>query len=75
MTGRVLTAPAGFTPSYELIRGNGSEVHDLPADDTFFKSLKYFSSCISDLETREESYRNIQKQADLVDEFRKLSEQ
>ena len=75
VTGRVLTAPAGFTPSYELIRGNGSEVHDLPADDTFFKSLKYFSSCISDLEIREESYRNIQKQADLVDEFRKLSEQ
>lgn len=75
VTGRVLTAPAGFTPSYELIRGNESEVHDLPADDTFLKSLQYFSRCISDPQIREESYRNIQKQADLVDEFRRLSEQ
>ena len=75
ITGRVLTAPAGFTPSYELIHGSESEIYDLPADDTFLKSLQYFSRCISDPQIREESYRNIQKQADLVDEFRRLSEQ
>lgn len=73
VTGRILTAPAGFSPSYEFIQGNKSELVDLPSDDTFLKSLQFFNNCISDLKVREESFKMIQKQADLIDEFRRIS--
>lgn len=73
LTGRVLTAPAGFVPTYTLIDQDGREEHELPADDTFLKSLQYFARCIEDENTRYESWKKIQRQADLVSEFVKKS--
>lgn len=69
VTGRILTAPAGFEPSYKLITGMEQKECTLPADDTFLKSLQYFAKCVESEEVRKEAYCNIQKQADLVDSF------
>lgn len=69
VTGRILTAPAGFEPSYKLITGMEQKECALPADDTFLKSLQYFAKCVESEEVRKEAYGNIQKQADLVDSF------
>lgn len=68
-TGRILTAPVGYDPSYTIIRNQQREEYPLSADDTFYKSLQYFSECISSEMIRREAYKTIQKQADLVDEF------
>lgn len=73
-TGRVLTAPAGYEPSYILVRNQKKEEHKLSADDTFYKSLQFFASCIDSDEVRIDSYEKIQKQANLVDEFHMQAE-
>lgn len=72
-TGRVLTAPTGFTPTVTIRKGNEYEVRNLPADDAFKKSIEYFVKCISNKETREENYKNILKQALLVEQFKELA--
>ena len=70
-TGRIFTAPAGFTPTAVIeTDGNRREV-PLSADDTFLKSIRHFSECIERPEVREQNYREIKKQAELVEEFRK----
>lgn len=69
-SGRVLTSPAGFTPS-AVISNNGAE-HTvyLSEDDAFMKSIEMFIKCIKDKEARISQYKSIVKQAELVDEFR-----
>lgn len=74
-TGRVLTAPAGFVPKVEIICGNEIVVEELPADDTFQKSLRVMLECIQSEQTREQEYDLIRLQAARVDEFRKLANQ
>jgi len=71
ITGRVLTAPAGFVPTAMIRRGNEETIVKLPADDAFRKSIKHFADCVNDEETRKERYRIILKQAELVDEFKR----
>lgn len=73
-TGRILTAPVGFEPSVTIRKGNEDDVRKLPADDSFRKSINYFLSCIDDDERRKESYKQIERQADLVDQFRCMAE-
>ncbi len=68
-TNRILTAPVGYEPSYTIIRNQQREEYFLAADDTFYKSLQYFSKCIFSEQVRKEAYITIQKQADLVEEF------
>ena len=72
-TGRVLTAPAGFTPTATIRKGNEETVVNLPADDAFLKSIKHFVKCVENEETRKERYQIISKQAELVDEFKKMA--
>lgn len=72
-TGRILTAPVDFVPQVIVKKGNVDEVRNLPADDAFYKSICYFYKCINDETTRNESYCNIDRQAKLVDEFRKMA--
>ena len=72
-TNRVLTAPAGFTPAVTISRNGAKETRELPADDTFGKSLAYFARCTADRGVREESFGNILHQAELVDQFQTLS--
>jgi len=73
VTGRVLTAPAGFVPTVEIRRGGAAERRELPADDAFGKSIARFRDCIGDPAVRRAQYAAIVKQAEMVDEFRRLA--
>lgn len=73
-TGRVLTAPAGYVPSVTIRNGNSDKVVELPKDDTFKKSIEYFVKCISNDKERLYNYKTIIKQAEIVDNFRHMSE-
>lgn len=73
--GRVLTAPAGFVPQVTIRKGNEDEVRDLPADDAFLKSIQRFGECIRNVGIRKENYSLIVKQAELIDEFKKMAAQ
>ena len=68
-TGRILTAPDGFEPSAEITIGNETEVVKLSPDDTFGKSIEHFCRCVRDEKVREDNYKKIIKQAELVDEI------
>ncbi len=72
-TNRVLTAPAGYVPQMSVSFNGTEEKIELPADDAFRKSLEYFLRCIGDENVREEAYGRIQRQADYIDEFCRLS--
>lgn len=69
-TGRILTAPAGFVPEVTVRKGNEEEIRKLSADDSFGKSINKFAQCIENADIRNENYRAIVRQAQLVDEFR-----
>lgn len=73
VTGRVFTAPAGFVPTLDIRKGNQVEKRELPADDTFGKSLLHFRECIENPSVRRARYAAILKQAELVDRFKKLA--
>lgn len=72
-TGRVLTAPAGMIPKVTIRKENDDEIRDLPADDAFLKSLYRFLKCIKNKNIREENFQEIIRQAELVNQFRKLN--
>ena len=72
-TNRILTAPAGFTPEVIIRKGNDEEKRNLPSDDAFKKSILHFSHCIETSETRKESYQTLLRQANLVEDFKKLA--
>ena len=69
-TGRILTAPDGFEPTAEITISNETETVKLSADDTFGKSIEHFCRCVRDEKVREDNYKKILKQAELVDEVR-----
>ena len=69
-TGRIFTAPAGFEPTAEVRVGNETEMVRLPPDDAFARSISRFAACIQDEAVREENYRAILHQAELVDAVR-----
>lgn len=70
-TGRVLTAPAGFVPSYTITNNQGTQSGTFSADDTFSKSLERFLNCVKDETVRKDNYEVLHRQALLVDEFLK----
>lgn len=70
---RVLTAPAGFTPTATIRKGNEETTIELPSDDTFYKSIRHFRACMDDRGLREQRYQIMIRQAELVDEFKKLA--
>lgn len=67
---RILTSPAGFVPNYSIKKNQEFKTIDLPEDDAFLKSINYFKNCINDAGVRENNYKIIQKQADLVAQFK-----
>ena len=73
--GRVFTAPAGFVPTMTIKKNTSVWEQPLPADDAFRKSIEYFVRCMTDKETREESYRAILKQARLMGRFHEMAMQ
>lgn len=72
-TGRVLTAPAGFTPNMTIKTQEGELVKELPADDTFLKSIECFGACVKKDEKRMENYKVIERQAELLEQFMELA--
>ncbi|MBE5907626.1 MAG: Gfo/Idh/MocA family oxidoreductase [Lachnospiraceae bacterium] len=72
-TGRVLTAPAGFIPTATIRIGNEERIVELPVDDAFLKSIQHFADCIKNEKVRKDRYNIITKQAELVDEFKRLA--
>ena len=66
-TGRVFTAPAGYVPTAAVTVGNETETVELPADDTFAKSIEHFVDCVNDENIRKQNYQALLKQAELVD--------
>ena len=69
---RILTAPEGFVPQYTIKKNQDLETRNLPEDDAFLKSIRFFIETIKQKDYKEESYRRIHKQATLVDMFQTL---
>lgn len=72
-TGRVLTAPEGFVPTAVIQKGKDTSEIELPADNSFLKSIEHFIECIIDVDIRNARFDKIVKQAELVENFKALS--
>lgn len=72
-TNRILTAPAGFVSEMIIRKGNEEERRLLPADDAFKKSILRFRACIEEKGLRNENYSVLSRQANLVEEFKRLA--
>ena len=72
-SGRILTAPAGFTPSYTIKKNQDVETRPLAADDAFLKSIIRFGVCVLDEEVCKDEYKLLHKQEQLVEEFKKYA--
>ena len=68
-TNRILTAPEGFEPVVIVRTNDGEQSITLPADDTFYKSIGHFKECILEKIEREKTYKEICKQAELVERY------
>ena len=73
-TGRILTAPDGLEPDVIIKHNQEYITQKLPADNAFEKSIRRFYSCLTNNETREENYQQIERQSAFVSEFRRLSD-
>lgn len=69
---RILTAPAGFVPEYVIKKNQDYETCTLPADDTFRKSINRFYDCINDTVNREDEYKLVQIESDLLTQFKNI---
>lgn len=74
-SGRVLTAPAGFVPTMTIKTNEGETVKELPADDTFKKSLEHFEGCVMEEKQRKDNYENIKRQAERLQAFLDFSQE
>jgi predicted dehydrogenase len=72
ITSRILTAPAGFIPTYTIKKNQDIETRNLPSDDAFMKSILYFNNCIENADLREYNYTILHKQESMLEEFKKL---
>lgn len=70
-TNRIFTAPEGFKTEIVVNVNNEKEIIHVDGDDTFYKSIKYFYSCIMDFNTSQKSNNDIIMQSQLVEEIRK----
>jgi predicted dehydrogenase len=72
-TNRIFTAPADYKPVINIKTANSETANTLPADDSFKKSIEYFYSCIENPTTKENNYKSIVSQAELVEIFVKYN--
>jgi NDP-hexose-3-ketoreductase len=70
---RILTAPAGFVPSYTIKKNKDVEICQLPADDSFLKSILRFMDSVENSNVRVLEYEFMNKQGKLVEEFKRLT--
>jgi len=73
VSNRILTAPAGFIPTYVIKKNQDFETHELPADDAFYKSILRFIDCVENGNIRKENYQLLLIQETLVERFKNLS--
>lgn len=69
---RILTAPAGFIPSYNIKKNQDIETRKLPADDAFLSSIQHFGECVTNPDIRKEEYSLLRKQEELIENYSKL---
>lgn len=72
-SGRILTAPVGWVPTYTLKQNQEYSQHNFSEDDAFYKSIQRFIACVNDDEVRKGNYTILLKQEQLVQQFRDLS--
>lgn len=72
-SGRIMTAPADFVPSYTIKQNQNIETRQLPSDDAFLKSIERFIECIENDNIRSEEYSILHTQEMLVEQFKSLS--
>lgn len=70
---RILTAPAGFIPTYNIKKNRDTETRKLPADDAFLKSIERFIMCVENENTRKEEYAILHHQEELVEQYKSIS--
>lgn len=70
---RILTAPAGFKPTYTIKKNQDVETRELPVDDAFLKSIQRFEACVNYEETRKEEYAILHDQEVLVEQYKALA--
>ncbi len=66
---RILTAPDGFAPAFELSSNGQVQTVSLEPDDSFGKSIEHFLRCIADDGVAARQREEILRQAALVDDF------
>lgn len=72
-TGRILTAPDGLEPDMTIKHNQDYITKKLPADNAFEKSIRKFHECITNEDTRIKNYNLIERQASLIEDFKRLS--
>ena len=72
-SGRILTAPTGYTPKYTVKHNQEYLTFEFSQDDAFLKSLLRFAECIVKAKTREENYAIIRRQSRYIQDFKDLS--
>lgn len=72
-SGRILTAPAGFLPTYTIKKNQDVETRHLAVDDAFLKSIERFDECVTNEAVRMEEYELIRKQGQLVEEYKSMA--
>lgn len=72
-TGRIFTAPPDYNPTVTIETQSGMREVTLEADTHFRHSVEKFRTEITDRESREQMYKEIQLQAQLVEQVRSLS--
>lgn len=70
---RILTAPVGYVPSYEIKKNQDVEKRNLPSDDAFNKSILHFVDCINNDNVRIVNYEILYRQELLIEQFKCLS--
>ena len=70
---RILTAPAGFVPTYIIKKNQDFETRELSADDAFLKSIHRFQKCVEEEKVRQENYQQLHDQEVLVEQFKTLA--
>lgn len=69
ISNRILTAPEGFVPTYTIKKNQDYETRNLPADDAFLKSIKRFIACVKESSIREQNYKILYRQEQLLNQF------
>lgn len=72
-TNRIFTAPDNYNPIIEIKVDDEVKNVVLEKDDAFLKSIKSFENSIQNINTRENTFKEIEQQAYLIDNFLRIA--